>query len=378
MTHMAGDHGCWVKSRAKMIKPSTMCGSTTSRPAQHRLVRSHWETLACTTHSGALSHTVTERKDPLAVGSSPAAVLREIQEATDRDRRAAALCCWSLLSPPLFLYQCAALTLSPCPFSVALLCSHSLLKSPSCTHMHSSRCTPHPLSLKHTCTHTSVNLSLLCSTLFILNTACSHCNFPVLNVFQRFLVSQSVLLVHLPSKQTRVLWFSHFHLNPWTHDALSWQYFTTLNNLQWAPNINFRCRTIYSILYRRKIEDLKWERLRQKDKREEWGKGIMTWHRMDIWMWRALWGGVETRARVWLWSASESKMSWLIFASERSLLPPAKAHWRVYPCSLVCSNAISQGTGGSTGSIIHKEKQKQKTLHQSSFFCSTKMKWMNV
>lgn len=74
----------------------------------------------------------------------------------------------------------------------------------------------------------------------------------------------------------------------------------------------------------------------------------MTRYKMDIWMWRVAQDGVETGARVWLWSANESKMSWLIFASEHCFFATSKGtlvcvpllsrpfecsfttHWRIY------------------------------------------------
>ena len=91
------------------------------------------------------------------VGSSPAAVLREIQKATDRGRRAAAGLCTLLLSLScLFFSLSAAPALSPVP--PLLLCSHSPLKSPL-AHAFS---TLHllPLSHKHTLACTSVSHSL--------------------------------------------------------------------------------------------------------------------------------------------------------------------------------------------------------------------------
>lgn len=68
---------------------------------------------------------------------------------------------------------------------------------------------------------------------------------------------------------------------------------------------------------------------------------------------------VWTGPRVWLWSASESKISWIIFASESSLLPPAKARFEY---------AQIGRTARSAGNIIHRDNR-NKRLDCISLHC---------
>lgn len=112
---------------------SNLHSSTITRTVERGLVRSHWGTLACTTHSDtpltqSLSEWLHKQSETARQLCSGRSKRRQIE--TD-------VLLVSALSSPLslslyiYMYQPAAPTLSPGPFS---LCSPSLLKSLSYTH----------------------------------------------------------------------------------------------------------------------------------------------------------------------------------------------------------------------------------------------------
>lgn len=110
MPQMAGDHGCGVKSRVKVVEPSQQ------QPEQVK-------TGLCAKPLGAR-----------CVLPGATAVFWEIREGTDGVRRAAGLCSSSLTT-------CSSHALPP---QWLLRCSASPLKSLSSTHIHRSTTAPPP------------------------------------------------------------------------------------------------------------------------------------------------------------------------------------------------------------------------------------------
>ena len=109
-------------------------------------------------------------------GSSPAAELTEIQEATDRGRHAVA----GLFSLLLSFSQSAAPTLSS--VSPLLLSSPSPLKSPSSTCIRHTA-SPPSLAQTHAGKHLCQSQSL-CSTFFFSSRLCAPCSPQYISIFQ--------------------------------------------------------------------------------------------------------------------------------------------------------------------------------------------------
>lgn len=144
-----------------------MCGSTINRTAEHRLVRSHWETLVCAAHSGAPPH-----KQSLSAAAcqlcSERSKRRQIE--TDLLLPCAAGLCSLVLSSSLSLSVCSSHSLPPAP--ALLLCSLPLYLNLLLLHT----CILHtalplsPLVLSHTHADTPLSQPFMFH-IFILNTS---------------------------------------------------------------------------------------------------------------------------------------------------------------------------------------------------------------
>lgn len=160
---MAGDHGCWGKSRVRAVKPSRQHYKYNSLTCEF----SHWGALVCTPLSGILSHdhwasgSTSGQKQPNSCAQG--------DPRGDRERQTLLVSAPSFF-PSLFLSLCqpAACTLSSCPYSVALfslsawksfLYTHEFCTLPTPPHTHTHIPSPPPQTHIHTYTQTPLFFS---------------------------------------------------------------------------------------------------------------------------------------------------------------------------------------------------------------------------
>lgn len=162
MPELAGDHGCWVKSTALLVKPSLIIGHISTTPGESRLV--------CTTSSGAPSCSPQTRR----LARSSATDQQLCSETSERRRTEAdvqllvSALFLTLLLLSLFLSVCSShsplslLCCSALPLLLNLLLAHAfstLHVLPARTNAHRqtplSAFMPHTLSITPLCTLTS-------------------------------------------------------------------------------------------------------------------------------------------------------------------------------------------------------------------------------